>query len=96
MKVVYRLAASLEAQEAADWYQLNAGLHHALGFEQEVAAKLHLLQEHPQMGAPGIRGMRSMPLKTYLYTIHYTVDGDTRRIFAVAHQKRRPGYWAKR
>jgi plasmid stabilization system protein ParE len=96
MKVVYRFAASLEAQEAADWYRLNAGLHHAVGFEQEVAAKLRLLQEHPHMGTPGIRGMRRMPLKTYPYTLHYKVDGDTLRIFAVAHQKRRPGYWAKR
>ena len=40
--------------------------------------------------------IRQMPLKVFPYTVHFKVQGDVVRVFAVAHHKRRPGYGLKR
>jgi toxin ParE1/3/4 len=96
MKLVFRAAALEELSEAVAWYLNKAGQRQADAFRDELNAKLALLMEHPEIGTPGQRGTRWMPLKVFPYTLHYRVDGDTIRVFAVAHQRRRPGYWRKR
>jgi hypothetical protein len=40
--------------------------------------------------------MRKHRLRRFPYTIHYAVLHDAIWIAAVAHQRRRPGYWAVR
>ncbi len=96
MRVVYRAAALQELREVVAWYLKEAGQRQAEAFRDELNAKVALLVEHPGIGTQGVRGTRWMPLKVFPYTLHYRVDGDVMRIFAVAHQKRRPGYWLKR
>ncbi len=96
MKIVFRAAALEESREAIAWYLQEAGQRQADAFRDEVNAKLTLLMEHPGIGTPGEWGTRWMPLKVFPYILHYRLDGDTLRVFAVAHQRRRPGYWRKR
>ncbi len=96
MKVVYRAAALEELREAVAWYLKAAGQRQAEAFRDELNAKAALLMAHPGIGTPGKNGIRWMPLKVFPYTLHYRVDGEVIRVFAVAHQKRRPGYWLKR
>ena len=40
--------------------------------------------------------MRRLLVKRFPYQLIYRVEGDEIVIYAVAHQKRRPGYWRKR
>ena len=96
MKVIYEPEAFEEVQQASEWYLVEAGERIASEFLQEIEAKCALLIQYPKMGTPGVNQMRSMPLKVFPYTLHYKVETDVIRLFAFAHQKRRPGYWRKR
>lgn len=96
MKIIYEIEASVELQEAVAWYLLHAGVRQAEALVRDLNARLSLVTQFPMSGTPGVRDTRSMPLRVFPYTVHYRVEADVIRIFAVAHQKRRPGYWRKR
>ena len=58
--------------------------------------KVLLLLEHPNMG-PRIEGrVRSLSMLDFPYKIIYAPSGDVLLIIAVAHHRRRPGYWSDR
>lgn len=98
MRVVYRAAALDEIRDAFAWYLKEAGQPQAQRFRDELNAKLALLVAHPPGGTAGASGandIRQMPLKVFPYTVYFKVQGDVIRVFAVAHHKRRPGYWLK-
>jgi len=96
MRVLYQPTALEELREAILWYIEVAGHKQAAALDFEINVKLDLLKEHPLIGTPGIGGSRWIPLKRFPYTLHYRVVGEVIDILAVAHQKRRPGYWHKR
>ena len=96
MRVLYQPAPLEELREAILWYIEVAGHKQAVALDFEINVKLDLLKEHPLIGTPGIGGSRWIPLKRFPYTLHYRVVGEVIDILAVAHQKRRPGYWHKR
>jgi plasmid stabilization system protein ParE len=65
-------------------------------FLQEVEGVLGRLAEHPLSG-PKVRGeFRRLGLRQFPYGVIYRVIGDDIRISAVAHRRRRPGYWERR
>ena len=96
MRTLFQPAALEEFREAIVWYRELAGLRQARALDQEINAKLELMRQHPLIGTPGTGGSRWMPLKRFPYILHYRVLGDVIDVLAVAHQKRRPGYWRKR
>lgn len=96
MKVVYEPAAADELRDAIGWYLAAAGQRQAEALSRDIDGRLALLMQHPLSGTPGPNALRRLPLRVFPYTLHYRVEGDIIRIFAVAHQKRRPGYWRKR
>ncbi len=102
MRIVYRAAALDEIRDAFAWYLKEAGQLHAQRFRDELNAKLALLVAHPPGGTAGASSasdandIRRMPLKVFPYTVYFKVQGDVIRVFAVAHHRRRPGYWLKR
>lgn len=96
MRIVYRSAALEEIREAFAWYLREAGQLQAQRFRDELNAKLALLLAHPPGGTSDTTEIRKMPLKVFPYTVYFKVQGDVIRVFAVAHHKRRPGYWLKR
>lgn len=96
MKVEFAPAARQELVASVRWYLTEAGALHAGDFEREVVRSLALLARLPELGTPGPRSTRSIPLRRYPYSLHYRVEPDAIRILAVAHHSRRPGYWAKR
>lgn len=96
MRTLYQPAAFEEFREAISWYGAVAGQRQAEALDREVNAKLEPLMHHPLIGTPGIRGSRWIPLKRFPYTLHYRLVGEVIDILAVAHQKRRPGYWRRR
>jgi len=51
---------------------------------------------NPKVGAIFRGTRRRYLLRRFPYSIIYQVSTDELRVIAVAHQRRRPGYWAGR
>lgn len=92
-----------DLQAAHDWYdEREPGLGQQLATEvfkalDQVVSYPFVLKkyEHPNLRAEP--DVRKVQLKRFdEYGLVYTVVDDTFWIVAVAHMKRRPGYWADR
>jgi len=95
MKSRFHEAADAELAEAIRFYDGTAS---GLGdrFLAEVKAANRRIEQYPEI-APVIKyGVRAKALSTFPYTLMYVLDPDDLFIVAVAHQSRRPGYWADR
>jgi plasmid stabilization system protein ParE len=69
----------------------------AQDFEAELRRCAELLVRHPEMApAVGPKRLRRLVLNRFPFNLHYAIAGDAIRILAVAHQRRRPGYWTSR
>jgi plasmid stabilization system protein ParE len=95
-KLRFHRAARPEYLDAVDWYGARSE-EAALGFAELVEACLHEIPELPLAWPawPMRNDIRVRTLQRYPYSIIYHL-GDEIVILAVAHQKRRPGYWLKR
>ena len=51
---------------------------------------------HPVAGHPGQFGTRSVSITGFSHDLVYIIRGDLLLIVAVAHHRRRPGYWSDR
>jgi toxin ParE1/3/4 len=95
MKSRFHAAAGAELSEAVGYYDGKAA---GLGdsFLAEVKAATLSIQEYPEI-APVIEdGVRAKPLVRFPYRLMYVVEAHELYIVAVAHQSKRPGYWADR
>lgn len=62
----------------------------------EVREAIALIREHPEI-APVTRGVfRAKTLKRFPYNLIYVCETWGIEIYAVMHQRRRPGYWRSR
>lgn len=95
MKLVIVPPALAELQDAADHYALHGGINLGADFVGEFERVANLLLAKPQLGAPS-RGARRYFMSKFPYSVIYQVTPDELRILAVAHQRRRPGYWRGR
>jgi plasmid stabilization system protein ParE len=87
--------AELELTDAARHYAENAGKDLGLALIEEFEAGLQLLCEQPQLGAPW-RNRRRLPLRRFPFSIIYYTSGDSLRVIALAHHRRKPQYWSGR
>lgn len=101
MTYTIRLAppAVQELDEAARWYEeRNSGL--GAQFVDAVEAAAALLGRWPEAGSlissPGDHTFRRAPVRGFPYHLAYRVVGDVVDVLAVAHDRRRPVYWAGR
>jgi plasmid stabilization system protein ParE len=94
--VHYEPAAREEVVAAARWYVDVAGDFVADAFEIELHTAVQLLVRFPQLGTPGVLSTRNLRLNGFPYTLHYRLTNETITILALAHQRRRPGYWRSR
>ena len=93
------LAASAEMAEAAAWYDERVS---GLGerFLGEAEAVFARIDKRPLTGAPWSHrrlpdGVRRMFLRSFPYSAVYILEPRL-VVVALAHVRRRPGYWAKR
>lgn len=95
MNVRYLASAREEAFAAADYYELQAA---GLGAEffRVLDGAIDLILASPGAGAEYELQTRRLVLPRFPYTVFYEIDGDELLIVAVAHQRRRPGYWHRR
>lgn len=87
--------ARREAREAANWY---AGRGRSLGgrFRDELLAALSYVASHPFSCSPYLHGTRRAFLKKFPYFVVFLDWEDQIFVVAVAHAKRREGYWEAR
>lgn len=95
MKTRFHEAADAEVVEAVFYYD---GKSSGLGdrFLAEVKAATSYIEKYPEI-APVIEdGVRAKVLVRFPYSLLYVAERDVLFIVAVAHQSKRPGYWADR
>jgi plasmid stabilization system protein ParE len=87
--------ADAELEEAALFYESRmAGL--GKSFAAEVERTISLVREYPEAGSSVGAKRRRVLVARFPYSIVYRQDPDSIVIVAVAHQRRRPGYWRRR
>jgi len=95
MRALYVPEADEELSAATD-YLNQRSTQAALRFVAEVDRAIQLLLQFPRLGAPLRRDVRGFSLRVFPYRLIYRVEGEIVRIYAVAHVRRRRGYWRKR
>ncbi len=96
MRVRLLAAASVELDSAAEWYSANASRTVAANFIAAYDTTAQLIADNPGIGAPGVAGTRRLRFRGFPYAAVYRLHFDHVVVIAIAHQRRRPGYWAKR
>lgn len=89
--------ARTEYRAALAWYAARS-LDAADGFADAIADGICGIRELPEAWQMWRRrpDVRVRVLRRYPYSIVYAVRGSTILIIAVAHHRRRPGYWKDR
>jgi plasmid stabilization system protein ParE len=95
MKLRLHPAARAEFLEAIERYEQQVpGL--GAQFLREVENASARLLAQPR-SAPLVRGeFRRLGLRQFPYGIIYRIVADELRVTAIAHRRRRPGYWVRR
>ncbi|MBS1816644.1 MAG: type II toxin-antitoxin system RelE/ParE family toxin [Acidobacteria bacterium] len=95
MTVEFHPAAFTEAEEAQAWY-LERSVLAASAFLQELSRAIQQIRQAPHRYAVAEAGTRKILIARFPFTIYYRHTSNVLTIVAVAHQKRRPGYWRNR
>lgn len=87
--------ASREFLDAIQYYDSEAP---GVGdrFQQEVERSSAEIREFPDAFERAEGDVRRKPLRRFPYSLFYAIEPDRIRILAVAHQRRKPGYWRSR
>jgi hypothetical protein len=94
-KLEFHREAALEAREAAEWYG-ERSLHAKAKFKAALRRAERSVTQHPESWATYLHGTRCLKLNRFPYALVYVQRSDRIIGIAVAHLKRRPGYWRKR
>jgi plasmid stabilization system protein ParE len=89
-------AALAELHDAAAFYAASANLELGLAFLAEFEHGVNAIMANPKVGALFRGTRRRYLLRRFPYSIIYEIGASELRVVAVAHQRRRPGYWAGR
>lgn len=93
--VHYHDAAEEELLDEIGYLELRtAGLGRR--FFGEVRNVENLISRFPESGRELLPGIRRFALRKFRYSLIYTVQRNSVLILALAHHRRRPGYWAGR
>lgn len=95
MRIEFHPSARAELRLARRWYYDLSPLA-AANFSNEIASALRRIAETPDRYPKGDWGTRLFVVARFPFTIVFRVSEPVITIVAVAHQKRRPGYWAGR
>jgi plasmid stabilization system protein ParE len=95
MRVSFHPAAAAEVERAQAWYEERSVLA-AAGFLQELSRAVQRVRAAPERYPAAEHGTRRILLDQYPFSAFYLVRPEEAFIVAVAHHRRRPGYWAAR
>jgi plasmid stabilization system protein ParE len=95
MKVRLHPEARAELREARRWYYERSPLS-ATAFAHVIEHAVSQIAKGPTLYPLADHGTRKLVLQRFPFNIFYRPDEGEVVIVAVAHQKRRPGYWSRR
>lgn len=96
MKVQW-LKVALDEYEATIRYLIaESGVTAAKQLDEQIKHCIRLLVEFPQLGTPVQNRARRIALRGCPYFLIYRIHTHHLCIVALAHQRRRPGFWADR
>jgi plasmid stabilization system protein ParE len=84
-----------DAREARRFYG-RASVALAIQFMDELDAAIARIAAAPQMWSPHLHGTRMCRLRRFPYHVVYAEGVAAVLVVAVAHNRRRPGYWRHR
>ncbi len=84
-----------EAGEARLWYAERSSSA-ADAFVDELDAAAEKILEAPQRWPHHLYGTQRYLLRRFPFSVVYRLKGEVIQIVAIAHAKRRPGYWRER
>jgi plasmid stabilization system protein ParE len=84
-----------EARAARNWYARRS-VAVAERFMAELDRAIEKISEKPDSWPKYLLGTRCFRLRRFPFLLVYWQTGSSVLILAVAHGKRRPGYWRKR
>ncbi len=88
--------AALEESTAAEaWYRERSATA-AMAFIAEIDRAVAQIGDAPQRWARHTHGTRRFVLRRFPFSLIYRVGSSDIEIIAVAHGRRRPGYWKGR
>jgi len=96
VKLFVHPEAAAELNEAAAFYEREANVELALAFIAEVDRAFSLLENNPEIGPLWRGNARRLSLRRFPYNVVYRRQATRLEILAIAHQRRRPGYWKMR
>ena len=95
MTLRYLSVALRELEDAIQYYEdADPGL--GLRFYSEVRNAIERIKLFPEAWQPISKRTRQCRTKVFPFGIIYSIRGDEIVVVAVAHLKRRPGYWKDR
>jgi plasmid stabilization system protein ParE len=83
-----------EAEAAARWYAERSPTA-AAAFSEEIDAAESAIVRLPEGWPPFDHGTRRYLLRRFPFSVVYRVEPERIVIVAVAHGRRRPGYWKR-
>ena len=95
MRVRLHPNARVEVREVRKWYYERSPLS-AIAFAHAVDTAVSRIVEAPTQYPLADHGTRKLVLQRFPFNIFYLPGESEIVIVAVAHQKRRPGYWSSR
>ena len=84
-----------ETRAAREWYETQ-NPPAAEAFMAELDRALEQIREFPESGAPYFRNTRKRLLRRFPFSVVYRKKRGKLEVVAVAHSRRRPGYWQGR
>jgi toxin ParE1/3/4 len=93
--VVFHPEALAEAEAAAAWYA-DRSKRAAEIFISEIDRAISSIREAPNRWLIYIGGTRRFLLRRFPFSVVYRETADQIQIVAIAHARRRPGYWKGR
>ncbi len=95
MKAEFHPRASEEIVETTAYYE---GEVPGLGdrFIIEVERIVEVLCDQPNIGQSAGEELRRLLLARFPYSLIYSIESERIWVIAVAHHRRRPGYWQER
>lgn len=95
MKIRFLSAARRDVLDATRFYEEQApGL--GADFLEDLDRALDLLASSPRVGSSFEGDTRRLLLHRFPYALIYAIEAGSVVIVAVAHQRRRPGFWQDR
>jgi toxin ParE1/3/4 len=94
-EIAFHPEAAAEFDAALDWYRTKS--EQAAGdFLSEVDDAVTSVAEHSLMWPEYVHGTRRYLLRHFPFLVVYQVNKARIEIVAIAHARRRPGYWSER